>query len=419
MKLFVGLDVSKTKLDVCFLARDDDHNTVLYQTTVGNSDAGASHIKQSILQFHEELSFDKIVVGMEATGLYSTLPSLYFSQDPDLQLINVQTVVENPRVIHRFSKVWTDEKNDRLDAQLIAEFLSTGKYNVALPRNDQYVALLRLTRARYQLVHQMTEAQQHYVENLYYKCNTLTTELKNENISTSVFSSTMVQLMTGDITMSSIHSMETEALANLLQKYGRQQFKDPEKLAMAIKKSIRDSYRLGRVAQDSIDINLGIQMRIIRAFEQEIKTIDKAIKDIMEALPEATCLMSIPGIGPVYAAGILAEIGQIDRFDHEGKLAKYAGLYWPKHQSGNFQKENTPIAKSGNRYLRYYLVEAANSVRRFIPEYKAYYDKKYNEVPKVQHKRALVLTARKFVRLVFALLSEHQLYIARSEAIES
>lgn len=419
MKLFVGLDVSKTKLDVCFLSRDDDHNTVLYQTTVGNSNAGASHIKQSILQFHEELSFDKIVVGMEATGLYSTHPSLYFSQDPDLQLINVQTVIENPRVIHRFSKVWTDEKNDTLDAQLIAEFLSTGKYNAALPRNDQYVALLRLTRARYQLVHQMTEAQQHYVENLYYKCNTLTTELKNENINTSVFSSTMVQLMAGDITMSSIHSMETEELANLLQKYGRQRFKDPEKLAMAIKKSIRDSYRLGRVAQDSIDINLGIQMRIIRAFEQEIKTIDKAIKDIMEALPEATCLMSIPGIGPVYAAGILAEIGQIDRFDHEGKLAKYAGLYWPKHQSGNFQKENTPIAKSGNRYLRYYLVEAANSVRRFIPEYKAYYDKKYNEVPKVQHKRALVLTARKFVRLVFALLSEHQLYVARSEAIES
>jgi transposase len=419
MKLFVGLDVSKTKLDVCFLSRDDDHNTVLYQTTVGNSDAGASHIKQSILQFHEELSFDKIVLGMEATGLYSTLPSLYFSQDPDLQLINVQTVVENPRTIHRFSKVWTDEKNDRLDAKLIAEFLSTGKYNAALPRNDQYVALLRLTRARYQLIHQMTEAQQHYVENLYYKCNTLTTELKNENISTSIFSSTMVQLMTGDITMSSLHSMEVEELANLLQKYGRQRFKDPEKLAIAIKKSIRDSYRLGRVAQDSIDINLGIQMRVIRAFEQEIKTIDKAIKDIMEALPEATCLMSIPGIGPVYAAGILAEIGQIDRFDHEGKLAKYAGLYWPKHQSGNFQKENTPIAKSGNRYLRYYLVEAANSVRRFIPEYKAYYDKKYNEVPKVQHKRALVLTARKFVRLVFALLSEHQLYVARSEAIES
>ncbi|SFK34822.1 hypothetical protein SAMN04488569_10251, partial [Marinilactibacillus piezotolerans] len=49
----------------------------------------------------------------------------------------------------------------------------------------------------------------------------------------------------------------------------------------------------------------------------------------------------------------------------------------------------------------------------------AYYQKKYKEVPKTQHKRALVLTARKLVRLVFALLSDHQLYIARSEAMES
>lgn len=136
MKVFVGWDVSKTKFDVCFLSRDDDHNSILYQTTVGNSDAVASHIKQSILQFHEELSFDKIVLGMEVTGLYSLLPSFYFSQDPDIQMINVQMVAENPRTIHRFSKAWTDDKNDRLDAQLIAEFLSTGKYNAALPRYD-------------------------------------------------------------------------------------------------------------------------------------------------------------------------------------------------------------------------------------------------------------------------------------------
>jgi hypothetical protein len=163
------------------------------------------------------------------------------------------------------------------------------------------------------LYHEMTEAQQHYVENLYYKCDTLTTELKKENISTLLFSSTMVQLMTGDITMSSIHSMEVEALASLLQKYGRQRFKDSEKLVMAIKKSIRDSYHIGLVAQDSIDNNLGMQMRFIRAFKQELKTINKAIKNIMETLPEATCLLSIPSIGPVDAAGILAEIGQINR----------------------------------------------------------------------------------------------------------
>ncbi|EJR89648.1 hypothetical protein IKG_05635 [Bacillus cereus VD200] len=60
--------------------------------------------------------------------------------------------------------------------------------------------------------------------------------------------------------------------------------------------------------------------------------------------------------------------------------------------------------------MRYYLVEAANSVRRHISDYQEYYVKKYNEVPKHQHKRALVLTARKLVRLVDALLRSHQLF---------
>src|SRR5699024_11638611 len=86
-----------------------------------------------------------------------------------------------------------------------------------------------------------------------------------------------------------------------------------------------------------------------------------------------TCALSIS----VFAAGIIAEIGQIERFEDETKIAKYAGLYWRKHQSGRFTAEDTSLTRNGNQYLRYYLVEAANSVRRHVPEYKDYYAKKY------------------------------------------
>ena len=48
-------------------------------------------------------------------------------------------------------------------------------------------------------------------------------------------------------------------------------------------------------------------------------------------MSEYKCLESIPGVGPVYAGGILAEIGQIDRFADQANLAKYAGLTWKKH----------------------------------------------------------------------------------------
>lgn len=116
---------------------------------------------------------------------------------------------------------------------------------------------------------------------------------------------------------------------------------------------------------------------------------------------------TIPGIGPVYAAGIIAEIGDINRFDNQAALAKYAGLVWSQHQSGSFEAQSTRLIKSGNRYLRYYLIEAADSVRKRDSGYSRFYSLKFKEVNRYQHKRALALTARKLVRLVFKLLKNY------------
>lgn len=167
------------------------------------------------------------------------------------------------------------------------------------------------------------------------------------------------------------------------------------------------SYRLPQVQQESVNVVLSILAREIRSLEAMIKGIDKAIENMVEVIPEYRCLTSVPGIGKVFAAGIIAEIGQIERFNDHPQIAKYAGLNWRETQSGNTSSQNTSLAKRGNRYLRYYLVEAANSVRRYNPEDTEFFKKKKDEVPKHKHKRAVVLTARKLVRLVDVLL-RHQ-----------
>ncbi len=118
----------------------------------------------------------------------------------------------------------------------------------------------------------------------------------------------------------------------------------------------------------------------------------------------------IPGIGPVFSAGIIAVIGNINRFENQTQLAKYAGLVWKQHQSGGFESETTRLIPSGNRFLKYYLCEAAFSLVRCDKEYSNFYHLKYKEVNRYQHKRALALTARKFVRLVFRLLKDNRLY---------
>ncbi|HFI0428016.1 TPA: IS110 family transposase, partial [Streptococcus suis] len=251
---------------------------------------------------------------------------------------------------------------------------------------------------------QLTKTKQHFIENIYYKCNTLSTEIKNENLSTNLWSSTIISLMTEDYSLDELATIALEDLAEFLQKLGRGRFKAPEKLAKAIQAAIRGSYRLSKLQQDSVNVILGLLAREIRNLEQMIKDIDKAIEDMVEVIPEYQCLTSVPGVGKVYAAGIIAEIGQIERFKDHPQVAKYAGLNWKQYQSGNTNSQNTELVKRGNRYLRYYLVEAANSVRRHDSEYQTFYMKKYQEVPKHQHKRAIVLTARKFVRLVDALL---------------
>lgn len=85
----------------------------------------------------------------------------------------------------------------------------------------------------------------------------------------------------------------------------------------------------------------------------------------MKSVP--AILVSIPGIGPVLAAGIMSEIGDISRFQKQGSLGKMAGFKWKRNQSGKKESEDKAAVLSGNKKLRYYLVEAANRVRIHDP----------------------------------------------------
>jgi len=408
MKLLVGIDVSSEKLDTCFL---DSEDQILLEECIENSIAGASKIKSYILKFHKHTHYERIIVGMESTSVYSFHPASFLAQDEELKALGIEVSVINPKIISRFKGMFDEDKTDSIDAYRIADFLRFDRFNVSIHKEEQYLALQRMTRSRYQLICQLTEMKQHFLENLYYKCNTLTKELD-----TSVFGATMMELLTDSLSLDEIANMPLEDLAFLLQEKGRGRFSNPTKLAKSLSKAIRDSYRLGKVMQDSVDIVLASYANMIQATKKQIKIIDKSIQTLIITLPDAKSLLSIPGIGPVYTAGILAELGQIDRFEDEAKIAKYAGLYWKRKQSGNYESQRTSMTKTGNRYLRYYLVEAAASVMRNEPVYREYYLKKYNEVPKNQHKRALVLTARKLVRLVDVLLRNHQLYAPERSA---
>jgi len=87
---------------------------------------------------------------------------------------------------------------------------------------------------------------------------------------------------------------------------------------------------------------------------------NKAIEKEMKGFSNP--LLSVKGLGPVYAAGIFACIGNIKRFSTHNQIAKLAGLVWKRNQSGKFEAEEERLIREADRYLRYYLVEAAISL---------------------------------------------------------
>lgn len=121
-------------------------------------------------------------------------------------------------------------------------------------------------------------------------------------------------------------------------------------------------------------------------------------------------LNSIPGIVNVYTAGILAEIGSFKAFQSADSLVKYRGIVWNDNDSSDSEAKDKHMNKAGNRYLWYYIIEATRSVIRQCPEYEHFYHKKYAETRNHQHKRALALTSRKFICLLYGLLDKIQLY---------
>src|SRR5690242_2012804 len=104
MKLFVGIDVSSEKLDVCFL---DSQDTTLKEIILSNDINGAKAIQQDVLQFHETFSYEKIVIGMESTSIYSFHPATFLHEDQALKSLGiVEVVVQNPTAIHRYKNVF-------------------------------------------------------------------------------------------------------------------------------------------------------------------------------------------------------------------------------------------------------------------------------------------------------------------------
>jgi len=408
--LFVGIDVSSQANVACAI---DFNSNKLLTITVPNNHTGAIEIADGICSLMEGSVFKAVVFAMESTSFYGVHIANFLSSEPRLLELHPYVYCINPKQIANYRKSFIGlDKTDAKDAFIIADFARVGRITVAPWRGSQYLALQRLTRHRLHLVECLVREKNYMAANVFLKFSELATLKKQAHPFSSNFTATAEAILTEFHSPEDIAAMPIEELVDFLCEKSRGRFADPDSIAEILKRAARDSYRLDKTLYEPLNTAIASSFNCLAAFEREIKAVDEAILRQVAGMNgnEYQCLRSIDGIGPVFSAGILAEIGSISAFHSQDALAKYAGLVWRKNQSGEFEADDTPMSKAGNRYLRYYLVEAAGSVARFVPEYRDFYQKKYDEVKTHQHKRALALTARKLVRLIYGLLAKDQLF---------
>lgn len=408
--LFVGIDVSSKSNVLCAI---DFNSNKLLNLTVPNNDPGCEIVINELISVLVKNNLSHLIVAIESTSFYSTHIANLLSSNANLIEFNVLVFCLNPKTVKAYRNSFVDlDKNDFLDAFVIADFARCGRISSSPWRGSQFLALQRLTRHRLHLVECLTREKNYVLSNIYLKFSELTRLDNSEKPFSNIFSNSCSSILTEFFSLDDIAYASLDSLVDFLKDKSKNRFDNPLETAKLLQKAARDSYRLDKVLYEPINVSIASSFNVIKSLEKEIKEVDKAISKNILGLysSEYMSLTSIPGIGPVLASGILAEIGTISNFSNNDKLAKYAGLTWRETQSGNFSSENTRMTKTGNKYLRYYLIEASSSVIRHIPEYHDFYLKKYSEVNNHKHKRALVLTSRKLVRLIFGLLNKNQIY---------
>ena len=145
---------------------------------------------------------------------------------------------------------------------------------------------------------------------------------------------------------------------------------------------------------------------VIHTLNSQIKHLDFVLEEIVEIakkLPNYEIIKSIPGIADNLASRILAEIGDIDRFDNASQLVAYAGIDPSIYQSGQISGLHLKISKKGNKKLRSLLYLAVSCMIKSNRETVIVDFYKKKKTLGMKPKAALVASMNKTLRIIHSL----------------
>ncbi len=390
--LYIGIDVSKDKCDVCI--KNQGGNDLVKRFQISNTKADLNKLYETIEKIKlKNPENSDVVFGLEATGIYY-LP-LYSALRRDGQKIRLY----NPIQTSGFRKMNIRKtKTDPIDAAIIADMLRYSEPPLANGIQDLNLYQLReLVRIRHRLIDKRSRCKLQLIRNL----DIIWPGYKT--IMPTVFGKTSMMILKKYSAPSKVITKSFEDFYEQVQKVSRSQItRNKAEEIYAHAGNILAIPELESIT--SIEIKTLIEQ--IELYDEQNQAIEMKIGYVMEFTESK--IMSIPGVSGILGPIILGEIANVDRFTSVKKLIAFAGLDPVISQSGRFENKTGPISKRGSPLLRQALFLAANVARMNDENLKRFYNKKIVEGK--HHYSALNATAAKLLRIVFWVLKNNEEY---------
>lgn len=390
---YIGIDIAKYNHVVGVLKKDG--------TPVGNARSFTNDFEgfSDLLRRLAELKVraDDSIVVMEATGHYWM--ALYvFLVDHGFDV-----AVVNPALINAFRKSDTlrKTKTDAIDAFLIAKFAKEKEITASPATIEATDGLKQLTRYRRHLVKEQTMLKN--------KCTAVIDRVFPEfgSLFSDMYGGAAKALLKADPTPAGIAATDIRTITKRI-KEGSKGRLGREK-AKKVKAAAKDSVGV-QFASSTLAFEISHIVALIEHLDNQLDELEAEISRLLEETP-GKWLTTIPGIGDTYAAIIMGELGDAERFESPKKVIAFAGIDASKNDSGQFESSGNRMSKAGSPYLRYALIEAADKARIYDPYFGDYYD---SMVARGKHHLvALSGVARKLAGVVLTLMKEQRAYEPR------
>ena len=379
---YIGIDISKFKHDCAVI--DDAGDVVTPSRSFANDREGFLQFKALLESLGSETR-----IGLESTGHYGTNLKLF------LESCDTTFMEFNPLLINRFvkSKTLRKTKTDAIDCEMIARYLMTVEYKPYPPSFYHTEKLKSLTRFRNSLIRQRSRQL-----------------IELTNILDKVFPE-FKPFFKGKFSTTAFHILINYSSPERIANMNLKSYETLKKLSRG-RFSLADFTTLKHLARNTIghpdDFLLNEMSMTIDIFSQLDSKIDETEDLISECVLELDPpMLTVPGIGIESAAAILAEFGDISKFDSPAQLLSYAGMEPGYFQSGTAES-NGKMVKHGSSYLRYTLMNCARSVVNYEPTFAEYYAKKRAQGK--TYRVALSHVAKKLIRVIYTLQTKNLAY---------